>query len=84
MNYTRRSSIESKKSLALPSQSFDMNYRPWRIDPRHRNPTPSHALRTATRRSFAKSNPCALQSILRDPRSMQMSPVLLQPANRTP
>ncbi|OJZ79973.1 hypothetical protein ASPFODRAFT_54205 [Aspergillus luchuensis CBS 106.47] len=51
-----------------------MNYRPWRIDPRHRNPTPSHALRTATRRSFAKSNPCALQSILRDPRPMQIQP----------
>ncbi|OJZ80463.1 hypothetical protein ASPFODRAFT_53279 [Aspergillus luchuensis CBS 106.47] len=47
MNYTRRSCRELKKNLALPSQSFDMNYRPWRIDPRHRNPTPSHALRTA-------------------------------------
>lgn len=82
MNYTSRSSTKSKKSLALPSQSFDMNYRPWRINPRHRNPTPSHALRTATRRSSAKSNPCALQSILRDPRPMQMSPVLPPPANR--
>jgi Ca2+-dependent lipid-binding protein len=48
MNYTRRSSRESKKNLALPSQSFDMNYRPWRIDPRHHNPIRSHALRTAT------------------------------------
>ncbi|OJZ79839.1 hypothetical protein ASPFODRAFT_54489 [Aspergillus luchuensis CBS 106.47] len=51
-----------------------MSYRPWQIHTRHRNPTPSHALRAATRKSFAKSNPYALQAIFQDPGPMQMFP----------
>ncbi|KAJ5471461.1 hypothetical protein N7530_008818, partial [Penicillium desertorum] len=53
------------------------------IDLRHR--TPRHALRTATMRSSAKYNPCALQSVLQTPqvpRPMQMSPALLQPVTQ--
>jgi hypothetical protein len=74
-----------KKNLVSPLPKSDTNYRPCQIAPRHRKPTPSHALRTTMTRSFAKYNPYAMQSAFPSPpvpRPMQMLPALLHSVSR--